>query len=435
MNLLNVLIIGSGGREHALAWAMARTPQVQQVYVAPGNAGTTWPVAVGRAAATNIPLKVDDLAGLRAFAQEQAVDLTIVGPELPLTLGIVDEFQQAGLRIFGPSKAASQLEGSKAFSKAFMQAQAIPTAPFVTFRDYAAARAYVLRRSETTSAFNLVIKADGLAAGKGVFVCDTVDEAVAALHSLLVERSLGAAGDTVVIEERLSGPEVSLLAFTDGVSVVAMPPARDHKRVFDEDQGPNTGGMGAFAPAPDVDAALVETIMQTILQPAVRGMAEQGMPYVGVLYAGVMLTPQGPVTLEFNCRFGDPETQVLVPLIPNLLEIFLACTEQRLDQVQSQWAAGACATVVLASPGYPGAYPTGLPITGLDALDADPDLLVFHAGTAQKNNQVVTAGGRVLAISGRGKDLPTALARAYAGVEQMHFDGMHYRKDIGKIRN
>lgn len=433
MNLLKVLIIGSGGREHALAWAMARTPQVQQVYVAPGNAGTTWPAAVGRAAATNVPLKVDDLAGLHAFAQEQAIDLTIVGPELPLTLGIVDKFQQAGLRIFGPTKAASQLEGSKAFSKAFMQAQAIPTADFVTFRDYAAAHAYVLRRSETTpAAFNLVIKADGLAAGKGVFVCDTVDEAVAALHSLLVERSLGAAGDTVVIEERLSGPEVSLLAFTDGVSVVAMPPARDHKRVFDEDQGPNTGGMGAFAPAPDVDAALVETITQTILQPAVRGMAEQGTPYVGVLYAGVMLTPQGPMTLEFNCRFGDPETQVLVPLIPNLLEIFLACTEQRLDQVQSHWSSGACATVVLASPGYPGTYPTGLPITGLDALGADPDLLVFHAGTAQKNGQVVTAGGRVLAISGRGRDLRAALARAYAGVEQVHFDGMHYRKDIGR---
>ncbi|MFN8491865.1 MAG: phosphoribosylamine--glycine ligase [Caldilineaceae bacterium] len=431
---MNILIIGSGGREHALAWALARAPQVQQVYVAPGNAGTTWPATAGCAAAANAPLKVANLLGLRAFAQEQAIDLTIVGPELPLTLGIVDEFQQAGLCIFGPTQAASQLEASKAFAKTFMQAQAIPTADFVTFREYTAARDYVLRRGQATAhAFNLVVKADGLAAGKGVFVCDTVDEAVAALHSLLVERSLGAAGDTVVIEERLSGPEVSLLAFTDGVSVVAMPPARDHKRVFDHDQGPNTGGMGAFAPAPDVDAALVDTIVRTILQPAVRGMAERGTPYVGVLYAGVMLTPQGPMTLEFNCRFGDPETQVLVPLIPNLLEIFLACTEQRLDQVNTQWTPGACATVVVAAPGYPGAYPTGLPITGLDALGSDPNLLVFHAGTAQKNGQVVTAGGRVLAISGRGADLSAALARAYAGVEQVHFDGMHYRKDIGRV--
>lgn len=429
MSKLKILIVGGGGREHALAWALAQDQGVQQIFVAPGNAGTSWPATSTRAASTNIPLAVDNLVGLRQFAREQGIDLTVVGPELPLTLGIVDLFQQAGLRIFGPNQAASQLEASKAFAKSFMQTHGIPTAAFATFHDYETACDYVA--SQPAAQAGLVVKADGLAAGKGVFVCSTSDEAFSALHTLLVERALGAAGETVVIEERLSGPEVSLLAFTDGVTVMAMPPARDHKRIYDHDQGPNTGGMGAFAPTPDVDANLVTTIVETILQPTVRGMAALGTPYVGVLYAGVMLTPRGPMTLEFNCRFGDPETQVLLPLIPNLLEILLACTEKQLDQVAAQPTPGACATIVLAAPGYPGAYPVGLPITGLESLANDPDLLVFHAGTTEQAGQIVTAGGRVLAISGRGADLPTALARAYAGVKQVHFEGLHYRKDIG----
>ncbi len=435
MRLLKILVVGAGGREHALTWALAQSPQVEAIFVAPGNAGTSWPALPGRAPATNVPLAVDDITGLLQFAQQQAIDLTVVGPELPLTLGIVDQFQQAGLPIFGPSQAASQLEGSKQFAKTFMQTQGIPTAAFAAFHDYEAACAYV--RQQTQRSAELVIKADGLAAGKGVFVCNNAGEAFSALHMLLVERTLGAAGEIVVIEERLAGPEVSLLAFTDGKTVVAMPPARDHKRINDGDQGPNTGGMGAYAPAPDVDAALVEQMMQTVLQPAVTGMAQRGTPYVGVLYAGVMLTPQGPMALEFNCRFGDPETQVLLPLITNLLEVLLACIEKRLDQVPLQTTTGACATVVLASRGYPGAYPVGLPITGLAAQSISltsanqADLFIFHAGTAQQQGQVVTAGGRVLAISGRGEDLPAALARAYAGVHQVHFAGMHYRKDIG----
>ncbi|CAN5837084.1 phosphoribosylamine--glycine ligase [soil metagenome] len=437
VHLLKLLVIGAGGREHALAWALAQSPQVEAIFVAPGNAGTSWPASAQRAVATNVAIAVDDLPALLQFAQQQAIDLTVVGPELPLTLGIVDQFQQAGLRIFGPSQAASQLEASKGFAKTFMQAQGISTAAFATFREYEEACDYVVKQTQRSAApTGLVVKADGLAAGKGVFVCSTADEAFSALHTLMVERTLGAAGETVVIEARLSGPEVSLLAFSDGVTVAAMPPARDHKRIFDGDQGPNTGGMGAYAPTPDVDAGLVAQLVQTVLQPAVAGMAQRGTPYVGVLYAGVMLTPQGSMTLEFNCRFGDPETQVLLPLITNLLDVIQACLDQRLDQVPLQTIPGACATVVLAAPGYPGAYPVGLPITGLDAPPAHPkvhheDLIIFQAGTTRKQDQVVTAGGRVLAVSGRGDDLATALARAYAGVQQIHFEGMHYRKDIG----
>lgn len=423
----NILIVGSGGREHALAWALARDPRVTQVWVAPGNAGTQWAAAAGRAAASNVALRVDDLAGLRAFALEQQVDLTVVGPEAPLALGIVDHFQAAGLRIFGPSQAASQLEASKVFAKTFMRDQGIPTAPFACFADYAGARHYVFEHNLAP----IVIKADGLAAGKGVFVCDSQDEALAALHTLLVERAMGAAGDQVVIEERISGPEVSLLAFSDGQSVVTMPPARDHKRIFDGNQGPNTGGMGAFAPAPDVSPALVTEITRTILQPAIDGMRARGTPYVGVLYAGVMLTAQGPMTLEYNCRFGDPETQVLLPLIPNLLDLLVACTAGNLHNVPLQQRPGACATVVLASPGYPGAYPTGLPIHGLEQLADQADMIAFHAGTAVKDGEIVTAGGRVLAISGLGVDLAAALAQAYAGAAQVQFAGMHYRRDIG----
>ncbi len=424
----NILIVGAGGREHALAWALARSSGVEQVFVAPGNAGTQWPATATHAACTTLPQRVDDLDNLLAFARAQHIDLTVVGPELPLSLGLVDRWQAAGLRVFGPSQAASQIETSKVFAKQFMQQQGIPTAAFVACSDYAQACQVV---QDWGQGKPLVIKADGLAAGKGVFVCDTVDEALAALHSLLVERVLGAVGDQVIIEERLSGPEVSLLAFSDGVTVRAMPPARDHKRIFDGNRGPNTGGMGAFAPTPDVTPALVQQIVTQILQPAVQGMAQRSTPYVGVLYAGVMLTATGPMTLEFNCRFGDPETQVLVPLLPNLLDLLVACTEQRLHEVTDLPPSGACATVVLAAPGYPGAYATGAAIHGLETIADQPDLLVFHAGTVRQGEQIVTAGGRVLAVSGLGADLSQALTRAYAGVNQIHFAGMHYRKDIG----
>jgi phosphoribosylamine--glycine ligase len=403
------------------------------VYVAPGNAGTTWPAdpsAVGwrpRAASTNVPISSDDLPELLAFAHEQGVDLTVVGPEAPLSAGIVDKFQAAGLRIFGPGREAARLESSKVFAKAFMRDHAIPTAEYASFDDYDAARRFLQEFDRPVA-----VKADGLAAGKGVIVCDELDQAEAVLRRMMLEREFGPAGDAVVIEERLSGREVSVLAFTDGRALVLMPPTRDHKRACDGDQGPNTGGMGAFAPAPDGDAALVAEIERTILRPAVDGMAARGTPYLGVLYAGVILTDDGPKLLEFNCRFGDPETQVILALLDSdLLEILLACSEGRLEQVDACWRSGVCATVVMASPGYPGAYPKGLPISGVEHASALDDVVVFHAGTARRNGALVTAGGRVLDVTAKGSDLPSALKNAYAGVERIQFEGAHYRRDIG----
>ncbi|MFL5804382.1 MAG: phosphoribosylamine--glycine ligase [Roseiflexaceae bacterium] len=425
---LRILIIGGGGREHALAWALARSPGVAQIYVAPGNAGTSWPASANRAPSESLPVADCDLPGLLRLAQERRIDLTVVGPEAPLAAGLVDAFQERGLRVFGPSRAAARLEASKVFAKVFMREQSIPTADFAVFEDYDTARRYVARQNRP-----LVIKADGLAAGKGVVVCDGPAEALAALRRMLVEREFGAAGATVLVEERLAGREVSLLAFSDGRMVAPMPPARDHKRVYDGDRGPNTGGMGAYAPAHDLSAAQLDRICRTILQPAIDGMAARGTPYVGVLYAGLMLTKHGPQVLEFNCRFGDPETQVILPLLETSLdEVVLACVAGRLDQVVLRWRPGACATVVLASPGYPGTYPKGLPIVGLDASAFDTDeLKVFHAGTAGPADRPVTSGGRVLAVSGLGADLRVALAHAYAGVERVSFEGMHYRRDIG----
>lgn len=417
MTKLRVLIIGSGGREHALAWKLAQSPRVEQIFVAPGNAGTA-------VLAQNLPIAADDIDRLALWAREERVNLTVVGPELPLALGIVDSFRLARLPIFGPTQAAAQLEASKAFAKRFMQEVGIPTAVSATFTEYDKAAAFLPDGPS-------VIKASGLAAGKGVIVCDNRAQAETALRQMMVEREFGAAGDEVVIEERLTGLEVSLLAFCDGKTAVALPPARDHKRAYDGDQGPNTGGMGVYAPPPDVDAALVDEIMRTVIQPAVDGMARRGTPYVGVLYAGLMLTPAGPKVLEFNCRFGDPETQAILPLLDgDLAEIMLACIEGRLTPEMVRVRPGACATVVMAAPGYPGAYAKGLPISGLDAVP--PDVLVFHAGTKNHNGQVVSDGGRVLCVSGRGGDLTTAVARAYAGVSALHFAGAHYRKDIGR---
>jgi phosphoribosylamine---glycine ligase len=428
---LRILVIGGGGREHALAWALARSPGVAQIYVAPGNAGTSWSAAAQRAPSESVPIADSDLPGLLNLAQQRRIDLTVVGPEAPLAAGVVDAFQAHGLAVFGPSRAAAQMEASKAFSKIFMREHGIPTAGFEIFQDYDKARRYVLQQN-----CPLVIKADGLAAGKGVIVCDGPAEALAALRRMLVEREFGDAGATVLVEERLVGREVSLLAFSDGYAVAPMPPARDHKRVYDGDRGPNTGGMGAYAPVPDLSAAQLDQIHRTVLQPAINGMAARGTPYVGVLYAGLMLTRNGPQVLEFNCRFGDPETQAILPLLETPLDqVLLACVAGRLDQVALRWRTRVCATVVLASPGYPGAYPKGLPIAGLDsALDTD-ELMVFHAGTAGPAERPVTSGGRVLAVSGLGEDMRSALARAYAGVERVSFEGMHYRRDIGGRRS
>ncbi len=424
---LKVLVVGGGGREHALAWALARAKSVSLVYVAPGNAGTTWAAAPGQAEAVNLPVSADDTPALVAFAAENAIDLTVIGPEVPLANGVVDAFQAHGLRVFGPTQAAAQLEASKAFSKAFMRQHDIPTAAYGVFDDYEAARDFV-----ETFGRPLVVKADGLAAGKGVIVCDSVQQADAALQRIMLDNEFGAAGAQVIIEERLSGAEVSALAFTDGTTVALMPFARDHKRINDGDEGANTGGMGAYAPVPDAPPNLAQTVLEQVLLPAVRGMAAAGTPYVGVLYAGLMLTPQGVRVLEFNCRFGDPETQVILPLLESdLAETLLACTDGTLGEHLPAWSSGACATVVVASPGYPGTYPTGLRISGL--AQASLEGFVFHAGTRQEGAETLTAGGRVLSVSGLGAALPDALKAAYAGVAQIQFDGMHYRRDIGRI--
>ena len=449
MRSISIFVIGSGGREHALAWALAQSPQAGRIYVAPGNAGTEQRAPGTHPRTSNVPISADDIPALARFAREQAIGLTVVGPETPLAEGIVDAFQAAGLRIFGPTRAAAQLESSKAYAKRFMRECGIPTAEFAVFSDYAPAcrhvEALAAPRTSDSGAAGLVVKADGLAAGKGVIVCDSAPQALAALKQIMVGREFGAAGDAVVVEERLSGPELSVLAFSDGRTVLPMPPARDHKRVFDGDQGPNTGGMGAYSPVPGASQELLDEVRRTVLQPAVDGLAARGVPYVGVLYAGLMLTPGGIKVLEFNCRFGDPETQAILPLLDQqgrgvspdspatLLDILLACVDGRLAEVVPRvtWHAGACAAVVLASPGYPGPYPKGLPSTGLDEAAALENTVVFQAGTAAAGGQVATAGGRVLAVSARDENLALALDRAYGAVEHIRFEGMHYRRDIG----
>lgn len=421
MSRLRLLVVGGGGREHAVAWALRQSPLAGDIYAAPGNAGIEQVAACA-------PIEAEDVDGLLRFARQQAVDLTIIGPEAPLALGIVDAFQAAGLRVFGPTQAAARLESSKAFAKAFMQRHHIPTGHYAAFDDYEGALAHL-----DTLTSPVVIKADGLAAGKGVVVCDTPEQARDALRHMLVEGAFGPAGQTVLIEERLSGPEVSVLAFCDGQTLAPMPAARDHKRVYDGDAGPNTGGMGAYAPAPDVPPQLVDEIVRGVLQPAVDGMAAEGTPYVGVLYAGIMLTADGPRALEFNCRFGDPETQVILPLLDtDLIAVLLACVEGRLDQLEVRWKPQSCAAVVASSPGYPGSYPKGLPVTIGEGTDA-ADVFVFHAGTAHAEGQLVTSGGRVLAVSALGDNLTDALGRAYDALGSIHFEGMHYRRDIGHV--
>lgn len=418
---MRVLIVGGGGREHAIAWALRKSSEVGALFVAPGNAGT-------ESIATNVPISDRDIPELVDFAQQSRIDLAVIGPETPLAMGIVDAMQAAEILAFGPKSVTAQLEASKVFSKAFMQKNNIPTADYGEFSDYDEAVRFIESFGRP-----VVVKADGLAAGKGVIVCDDVEQAKAALRQILLDGAFGQAGSRVVVEERLTGREVSVLAFSDGNSLVMMPAARDHKRIFDNDAGPNTGGMGAYAPVPGVAPELLDHICCTVLQPAVDGMAARGTPYVGVLYAGMILTPDGPRTLEFNCRFGDPETQVILPLLEtDLLAIIQACIEGRLHELDVRWQAGACATVVVASPGYPGSYPKGLPVTGLDDVK---DSIVFHAGTARDaDGRVVTSGGRVLAVSGVGDDLSAALASAYDGISRIQFEGMHYRRDIGRTQ-
>ena len=405
----HILVVGNGAREHAIAWKLMQSPRVGRVSVAPGNGGTP----------NNVPIAVTDLDGLLAWAHSNRPDLTIVGPEVPLSLGLVDRFQAAGLRIFGPTRAAAQIESSKAFAKQFMRRHDIPTAPFEVFDDYRKVMGYLLINGDRT----LAIKADGLAAGKGVYITNCAHDAEQAVKALMVDKVLGEAGTRIVIEEGLQGEEVSLLAFSDGKTVAPMLLARDHKRALDGDRGANTGGMGAFSLAQD-------TIYEPFVRRVIEGLRADRIPFVGVLFAGLMLTQDGTYVLEFNARFGDPETQVILPLLKtDLLGVFEACVDGTLDQITLDWSDQTAATVVMASGGYPGAYETEKVITGLDKVPSD--VIVFHAGTRQDGNRLLTSGGRVLSITGIGPDLQGALDRAYVGVEAVHFDKAHYRTDIG----
>jgi len=418
---MRMLIIGSGGREHTLAWTLRRSRRVKEIFTAPGNAGTGL-------VAVNVPIKADDINGLVKWARGHEVDLTVVGPEVPLALGIVDRFREASLPVFGPSKLAARIETSKVFSKMFMQEEGIPTADFEVFRDFDKATAYLRERS-----FPLVVKADGLAAGKGVSVCHARQEAEDALRNIMRDRLFGDAGEQVVIEECLTGQEVSVLAFSDGRTVIPMLTSQDHKAAYDGDKGPNTGGMGCYAPMSLATPELLDEIQRRVLQPAVDGLRRRGMPYVGVLYAGMILTPTGPQVLEFNCRFGDPETQVILPLLrTDLADVLAACVEGRLHEMTLHWSKGASVCVVMASGGYPRKYRTGYPINGLDEVADLPDVQVFHAGTALKDGMIVTAGGRVLGVSAWGDTLAQAINRAYSAVERIHFQDQRFRHDIGQ---
>ncbi|MEN6473051.1 MAG: phosphoribosylamine--glycine ligase [Syntrophaceae bacterium] len=417
---LKVLIIGSGGREHALCWKISQSRLVDTVFCAPGNGGIA-------ADAVCVDLQVDDLVGLTKFAKDNRVDLTVVGPEAPLAQGIVDLFQAEKLAVFGPDKRAAQLEGSKAFAKTVMRDLGIPTADFGVFDDAGRARDFI-----RTAPYPLVVKADGLAAGKGVLVTDDKDEALGAVDSIMVDQAFGDAGKTVVVEERLEGEEASFIAITDGEHIVPLASSQDHKRVFDHDQGPNTGGMGAYSPAPVVDDVIFGQVMYKILYPLVEGLRKQGIVYKGVLYAGLMITDKGPSVLEFNVRLGDPETQPLLmrlktDIVPLLMEVAQGGS---IKGMQLEWS-GPSVCVVMSSGGYPGDYPKGYPITGIAEADAMPGVKVFHAGTKIKDGALVTSGGRVLGVTALGEDMPVTISQAYRAAARILFQGAHYRKDIG----
>lgn len=415
---MKVLVVGSGGREHALCWKIAQRPDTE-VYVAPGNIGMV-------DVATLVNIKVDDIAGLVDFAKAEGIDLTVVGPELPLTLGIVDAFQEAGLACFGPNKAAAKLEGSKAFSKELMKKYGIPTAAFDTFTDVEKAKAFV-----DEIGVPCVVKADGLAAGKGVIICMTREEADKAIEDMLTDHAFGDASATIVIEEYMVGPEVSVLAFADGKSVLPMVSAQDHKRIFDGDKGPNTGGMGAYSPAPVYTEALSAEVNKTIIEPTIAAMAAEGTPFTGILYTGLMLTEKGPRVLEYNVRFGDPETQpIMVRMKSDIVELFQACVDGTLDEATLEWHDEAAVCVIMASGGYPASSEKGVPIHGLDDIAAE-EAIVFHSGTAEKDGEIVTNGGRVLGVTAKDATIKGAIDKAYAAVEKINFDHMQFRRDIG----
>jgi len=414
---MKILVVGGGGREHAIIWKLRQNPKVTEIHCAPGNGGIA-DISVC------VPIKATDIAALADYAEQQRFDLVVVAPDDPLYMGLVDVLQQKGIRAFGPTAAGARLEGSKVYAKQLMKKYGIPTASYEVFTDYNAACEYV-----KTCPMPTVIKADGLALGKGVIICKTVKEALAALDDIMQKRVFGDAGSRVVIEEFMTGPEVSVLAFCDGKTILPMASAQDHKRAFDNDEGPNTGGMGAFSPSPKYTDAVRAEVEENIIRRTLDALKSEGVEFKGVLYCGLMLTDNGPRVLEYNSRFGDPETQAVLPRLKNdLLEVMDAVTDGRLHEVTLEWDERSSVCVVLASGGYPGSYPKGLPISGLDQVQ---NAIVFHAGTARQDGGYVTAGGRVLGVTALGESIADARLRAYSEAEKISFEGMQYRKDIG----
>lgn len=415
---MNVAVIGGGGREHTLAWKLAQSPSVDKVYALPGSDAMA-------SIAECVPIGVEELDRIADFAVEKGIDMIVVGPEVPLTEGIADVCQKKGIAVFGPNKAAAQMEGSKVFAKNLMKKYHVPTAAYASFTDGNAAKDYIHKMGAP-----IVVKADGLAAGKGVVVAQTVEEAVDAVNAMMEDHIFGASGGRIVIEECMVGEEASLLAFVDGKTIVPMISAQDHKRIFDNDEGPNTGGMGAYAPAPVMTPELVQTVYDTILVPVVQGLANEGITYQGCLYAGLMITAGGPKVVEFNCRFGDPETQAVLPLLDgDLAQIMYACTQGTLRRDMVHWKQGAACCVIMASKGYPASSHKGDVISGLDAVD--DDIVVFHSGTKKADGLYQTNGGRVLGVTAVGDSLQEAIDKAYANVRRISFDGQQVRSDIG----
>ena len=417
---MQVLVIGGGGREHALVWKIKQSPKVKKIFCAPGNAGTV-------KIAENVPIGADDIKGLLEFALKRKIELTVVGPEQPLVMGIVDQFEKKGLRIFGPNARAAKLEGSKSFSKDIMKKYGLPTAEYETFTSIKTAKDYIKTKKPP-----LVMKADGLAGGKGVSICRTESEALAAIDSTMEKKSFGQAGDQIVVEEFLEGQEVSILAFCDGQTLLLMDSAQDHKAAFDGDKGPNTGGMGAYSPAPIFSEIMRKKVRDKIMLPIIRAMQLEERTYKGILYAGLMLTKSGPQILEFNARFGDPETQpLLVRMESDIIPIFEACIDGTLNQCKLEWKKESSVCVVMAAKGYPASYKKGQPISGLNDANAFSGIVVFHAGTKERNGEILTDGGRVLGVTSIGADTPTAIKRAYKAVNEIKWQGTQFRKDIG----
>lgn len=417
---MKILVVGSGGREHTLVWKLRQSRLVKKVYAAPGNAGIS---LIGN----SVSINADNIPALSNFAERHQIDMTVVGPEMPLTSGIVDEFEKRGLKIFGPRKAAAEIEGSKAFAKEFMRKYHIPTAPFQIFTDSAEAISFV-----KSSTLPLVIKASGLAAGKGAIVVHTLDEAIDAIDKIMVNKIFGNAGDKVVVETFLEGQELSVMAFSDGKNVEVMLPSQDHKQIGEGDTGPNTGGMGAYCPATFVNDSTMKFIKEHILEPTITGLAKEGRAYKGILYAGLMITETGPKVIEFNCRFGDPETQAVLPLLKSdLADIMIGVIDGDLTVVNNiAWDPGAAACVVLSSKGYPGKAEIGKKIFGLRNY-SDMNCFLFHAATRKEGKNWISSGGRVMGVTSVDKDLPSALSKAYDLINKIKFDGMYYRSDIG----